>query len=178
MKLTKKRLLFLWMTCFGLTAGLPAAAQQSAMSEDDWIAIRAVINAQIDALLEDDAETAFSYASPALRKLFQTPRQFISMIRQNYAAVYRPRAFTFLPPSIVDDVPVQPVQVLAPDGNVVVALYSMQREGAAGSAEWKINGCQLVPLNAFYAALRVGRDDPVAGPVQSPIAGAFHFDRG
>ncbi|MBC7944830.1 MAG: DUF4864 domain-containing protein [Burkholderiales bacterium] len=147
--------------------------------------MRGVINAQIEALEQDDAETAFSYASPALRKMFQTPRQFISMIRQNYAAVYRPRAITFLPPSIVHNVPVQPVRLLASDGKVIVALYSMQREEismqgekAADGGKWRINGCQLVPLNAVYAVIQAEHYDPIPDSLQARFSGAFLFARG
>lgn len=163
-----KRVLYLFVILYALLAVVAASAQPEPLSEQDWAAIRRVINAQIEAFERDDAEVAFSYASPALRELFKTPERFIAMVRQNYAAVYRPRAVTFLEPSVVDELPVQPVQVLAPDGSVVVAIYSMQRQGLGvgngddedgnpGNGDWKILGCQLVPLKAVFAQAEPGR---------------------
>jgi len=59
-------------------------------------AIESVISAQIEAFLEDDFETAFTFASPAIRNVFETPERFGRMVRQGYPMVWRPAEVTFL----------------------------------------------------------------------------------
>lgn len=128
-----------------------AAAQEPAVSKDDWDVIREVISHQLEAFERDDAATAFSYATPALQREFGTAEKFVDMVQQSYAPVYRPQAVTFLDPSVIDGVPVQPLRIAARNGAVVVAFYFMERDGA----EWKISGCQLVPIDAVFAAAQI-----------------------
>ena len=40
----------------------------------------------------EDSEQAFSYASPDIRALFQTPENFLAMVKESSQVVYRPLA--------------------------------------------------------------------------------------
>lgn len=130
-----------------------APAQEAAVSSDDWDVIRGVISHQLEAFERDDAATAFSYATPALQEQFGNAEKFVDMVQQSYAPVYRPQGVTFLEPSVIDSVPVQPLRIVAGNGAVVVAFYFMERH----DGEWKISGCQLVPIDAVFAAAQIPR---------------------
>jgi hypothetical protein len=124
-----------------------ANAQQAEPDEAGWREIRSVIEKQLDAFQRDDAETAFSFASPNIRKLFQTPENFIAMVKADYRAVYRPRSVNFLEPAVIEGLALQPVQILGPDNVAVVAIYTMQRQE---DGDWKIDGCEIAPASALY----------------------------
>ncbi len=104
-----------------------------------------MIERQLDAFQRDDEAAAFSFAAPRIRDQFGTPANFMRMIRASYQAVYRPRAVKFLGPAVIDAEIIQAAQVVAPDGSVVVALYSMQRQP---DGSWRIAGCLLAPATA------------------------------
>lgn len=63
---------------------------------DDRSAITGTIQSQIDAFLADDFATAFTFASPAIKRLFGTSDRFGTMVRQGYPMVWRPAEVTFL----------------------------------------------------------------------------------
>ncbi len=121
------------------------AAAAVALGPDDRAQIRDVIERQLDAFQRDDASEAFSYAAPQVRGQFGTAANFMRMVRESYQAVYRPRAVRFLEPASIDGQVIQAVQVVAPDGDVLVALYYMQRQP---DAAWRIAGCLLAPATA------------------------------
>jgi hypothetical protein len=114
------------------TAGIGAA---------DAAAIHAVIERQLAAFQRDDAAAAFAFASPEIQSRFGTPAAFIEMVRRAYQPVYRPRERDFRALVAGEEGPVQKVLLVGPEGRVVLALYSMERE-ADGS--WRISGCTLV----------------------------------
>ena len=103
--------------------------------------MRDVIQGQMDAFRRDDGQTAFSFASPDIRRMFQTPEIFMSMVRQGYAPVYRPREVEFREVVERDGKVVQRVYVVGPDGVPVIALYIMERQS---NGSWKIGGCTLL----------------------------------
>lgn len=130
-------------TILALAAVLMMTASAGAQSagDTDRAAIVSVIEAQIEAFRLDDGERAFSFASPAIRRMFGTPGRFMAMVRSGYQAVYRPRDVAFLDLVPSDRGPTQAVQLVGPDGRVVIGLYFMQ---AQPDGTWKINGVQLL----------------------------------
>lgn len=120
----------------------PDCDAREKVSAADWKAIRSVIAVQLQAFQDDDDERAFSQATPAIRKQFGSAEAFMHMVRSSYYPLYRPRSTKFLEPGIVDGEAVQPVQVIAEDGKVVIALYTMVK---GRDRRWKINGCQMAP---------------------------------
>jgi ketosteroid isomerase-like protein len=118
---------------------LPLEAQPKKMT--DSLAIRSVIEQQIQAFQQDDASKAFSFASPEIQKQFGNAQNFMSMVKDAYPAVYRPRSVMFDKLSMVKGNQVQSVLLLAPNGTLMKAMYIMQKQ-ASGS--WRISGCYLV----------------------------------
>ena len=120
-------------------APLAAAAQESIAPEDAH-AVRAVIEAQLDAFQRDDAQAAFALASPGIRETFGDPETFMAMVRSGYAVVYRPRSVRFDTPVMVAGQVLQPVRLWDAEGQGWMALYPMQRQP---DGSWRTDGCQL-----------------------------------
>ena len=125
---------------FGASTTLPAAD----VTREDALAIRAVINEQLDAFAHDDAPRAFSLATSRIRAQFVTPEAFIDMVRSSYPVVYRPKTVRFDPLVFVGEEVVQPVRMTDAEGRSWIAQYPMQRQA---DGAWRINGCQLVRLS-------------------------------
>ncbi|MDY6937718.1 MAG: DUF4864 domain-containing protein [Cyanobacteriota bacterium] len=115
------------------------------LSPADRRAIRQTVERQLQALQDNDAETAFSFASPDIQNQFGTPENFMQMVVTAYEPVYRPRSVLFEEPTILRSVPAQPVFLLSRDGTPVTALYLMERQV---NGSWRINGCFLIPVNS------------------------------
>jgi Domain of unknown function (DUF4864) len=118
-------------------------AHRGELTAADRTAIRAVIERQLEAFRRDDAISAFAFASPEIQAKFGTPDNFMTAVKSFYEPVYRPRrtgGFTNL--YVMDGQLTQPVLLVGPDGNFVVALYAMQRQR---DGDWKILGCSLIP---------------------------------
>ena len=102
---------------------------------------RAIIERQLDAFERDDAEAAYALAAPTIKQMFSDADQFMTMVRDHYAPVYRHRSVEFgafaesgdeasLEATLVDD-----------DNVVWTALYSFRR---VPNGDWLISGCVLV----------------------------------
>jgi hypothetical protein len=114
----------------------PAAAQDGPAAS-----IQDVIRSQIDAFLQDDFETAFTYASPGIQSLFGTPERFGTMVRNGYPMVWRPADVEFLDLERRDGGLWQTVMMRDAAGKLHVLGYSMER-GPTGA--WKIDGVQIL----------------------------------
>jgi hypothetical protein len=121
------------------------AALGQSVSAADARAVREVIEAQLEAFKRDDAARAFSYAAPGIRATFGTPENFMAMVREEYAVVYRPRSVSFDAPMMAGGELVQPVRMTDADGRAWLALYPMEKQS---DGSWRINGCQLARLPA------------------------------
>ena len=126
-----------------LLLALPLYAQQRDLTDTDRVAIRTVIERQLDALRQDDAASAFALASPEIQAKFETPERFLTMVRTSYQPVYRPRQVVFRDLTTLEGQPTQAVLLVGPDGVPVLALYPMQQQP---DGSWKTAGCYLVPL--------------------------------
>jgi hypothetical protein len=119
----------------------PVNAQSGPLTEHDRAAFREIISRQIEAFRADDGERAFSYASPGVRQMFGSAESFMTMVRSGYRPVYRPQSFRFGAVETLDELYVQRVRLIGPDGAKVVALYMMERQP---DGTWRIAGCYLV----------------------------------
>jgi hypothetical protein len=125
-------------------AGLlvPTAPAAAVLAESDARAVRAVIEAQLDAFAADDAERAYSYASVAIRTQFADAATFMAMVRSGYPMVLQPAGVTFFQPSREHGTVLQRVQLRDRAGRLWQATYQMEQQGAVG---WRISGCVVVP---------------------------------
>lgn len=125
-----------------LGTGLLATQAQAEVSAERALAVQATVQAQLAAFAADDAEQAFAYATPSIRQIFQTPANFLTMVRQAYPVVYRPAKVMFLTPSTLDAAVIQPVHMTDTAGQSWLAVYTVERQA---DGQWLINGCVLVP---------------------------------
>lgn len=121
--------------------GRAAVADDPVLSPDDWRAIQRVIGDQLAALRAGDAERAFGFAAAGIRAQVGDAPAFMAMVRGGYDALLVARYTEFLDGAVIDGVVIQPLRLIAPDNTVRVALYTMQRDGAA----WRIAGCAIAP---------------------------------
>ena len=126
---------------------LLATAQLRAgeLSDMDKMAIRDVIKAQLAAFKSDNADLAFSYASPAVRTRSRSASAFMQMVREAYAPIYRARAVFFQNITMMDGVPAQRVLLMDAKGSPVLAIYPMEKQP---DGSWRIDGCMLYQGNA------------------------------
>jgi Domain of unknown function (DUF4864) len=116
---------------------------QMDLNDRDRQSIRSIVEAQLRALQRNDADEAFTHASPGIQAMFRTPQNFMRMVQQSYQPVCRPRAVMFEPIMLLQENWTQPVLILSPEGNPLRALYLMEQQPTRC---WKINGCYLVPI--------------------------------
>jgi len=108
----------------------------------DWDRIRGVVTAQREALVAGDGARAFAFATPALRRQYGSAEAFMRMARSGYQALMDARYVELLDGAVIEGSTIQPLRLVMPDGAVLVALYTMerQRDGA-----WRIAGCVIAP---------------------------------
>ena len=122
-----------------LHAVMPAHAE--ALSAKDEKAVQTVVQGQLAAFAKDDADKAFSYAAPELRKTIGNSSAFMEMVKNGYPVVYRPASVAFLKAEGSGDEVVQRVQMLDASGTSWLAVYSLQRQK---DKTWRISGCAVV----------------------------------
>ena len=119
-----------------------------ALANDDVKpAITSTIQSQLDALIKDDFEQAFSYASPMIQGMFGTPERFGVMVSRGYPMVHRPSDVRFLDLREVAGALYQKVQVSDADGRIHFLDYQM----VPSENGWQINGVQLLKASGFSA---------------------------
>jgi hypothetical protein len=120
-----------------ICAGAVAAAQEVLAPNP---AIERTIQNQFEAFLADDVDGAWTYASPNIQRLFQTPERFGRMVEEGYPMVWRPGEIDYLDLQTLGGLIVQRVQVIDGQGVAHVLGYQMI-ETEAG---WQINGVRLL----------------------------------
>ncbi len=126
--------------CMAQAAALSAAAAADAPPADS-VAIDRVITAQIEAFRSGDGAAAFALASPGIQRKFGDSAHFIDAVRQAYPQVYHPRSFSFGALSDAEGGLTQRVDVVGPDGALVTAVYTLERQP---DGSWRIAGCSLL----------------------------------
>ena len=127
---------------FAVQAQLPAPSQPQTLSAADREKIQRVITLQNRAFHRNDEAVAFSYATPNARRFFGTPRAFMEMVRSSYSALYRNTSHEFLEAAVIDGVVVQPLKILTEDGEIIVALYTVEQQA---DKAWRVGSCELAP---------------------------------
>ncbi len=109
-----------------------AAAQQTEIED--------TINSQLEAFKADDFEQAFTYATPTLQQLFQTPKNFERMVTGGYPMVWRPAEVRYLELRDYEGSMWQKVQITDAKGATHLLLYRMQQTPDG----WRIGGVQIL----------------------------------
>ncbi len=112
----------------------------------DQCAIELTIRKQLDAFGRNDADSAFGFATPDIRRMFGSSDAFMQMVREHYEPVYRSSSVSFIGIDIVAGHWVETVQIVDGEGKVWRALFSMKRQP---DKSWKVGGCQLVQTSAI-----------------------------
>ena len=109
--------------------------------------IEATIDRQLQAFSVDDFETAFTFASPTLQRLFQTPGNFQRMVVQGYPMVWRFQSVDFLELRERSGALWQRVRIVDAQGVTHILDYRMLET----SEGWRINGVQILDSTDFSA---------------------------
>lgn len=123
--------IFMFLAFFGL-----------ARAEDPEAVARSIIGQQIQAFLDNDADKAYSFASPAIQTKFQNKDLFFAMVKKSYSPVYRPGNYAYGRSKIAGDYLYQEVIINDVDGKDWTAVYSLQKQD---DGSYRINGVQILP---------------------------------
>lgn len=103
--------------------------------------VRALIERQLDAFARDDAAGAYALAAPGIKTVFSDPDVFMTMVRGQYAPVYRHRSVEFGPIEIDGDNVSQALTIVDNENQVWKAIYKLTRQP---DGTWLISGCVLI----------------------------------
>lgn len=126
------------LALFALVAPTQQATAQGASEAQ---AIEETILSQIAAMQDDDWIEAFTFASPTIQGIFQTPENFSRMVTSGYPMVWRPKSFR---PGVLTSTPQGPMKTMFfvdQQDRLYIADYLMQLI----DGEWRINGVQIRP---------------------------------
>lgn len=102
--------------------------------------IENTIQSQIDAFIADDFATAFTFASPNIKRLFGSSANFGSMVARGYPMVHRPSKIEFLELRRQGPFLFQKVMLRDANGIPHFMEYNMIRSGNG----WQIDGVELL----------------------------------
>ena len=121
---------------------LSGLAKSEISFEKEFSETQSVIESQIQAFLDENAELAYSYAAPMIKMKFTNPIEFMSMVKNYYEPVYNPKQFYFLEAKYYEGAIYHQLQVISQKNESFLATYSLiQDEG-----RWKISGCAVYPM--------------------------------
>ncbi|MEP7452934.1 DUF4864 domain-containing protein [Phyllobacterium sp. SB3] len=127
--------------CFIAAVLLSLGLVGSIYAQESPEVFQSIIKNQIAAFLNDDAKTAYSFASPSIQGKFPNQNLFFEMVKKAYQPVYRPGNFAFGRSKAAGDQIIQEVLITGPDGKDSTAIYLMQKQP---DGSYKINGVQIL----------------------------------
>ena len=101
-----------------------------------------IIESQIQAFLDENAELAYSYAAPLIKMKFSSPLEFMSMVKNYYEPVYNPKQFYFIDSKYFEGSVYHQLQVISQKNESFLATYSLIQD----DGKWKISGCAVYPM--------------------------------
>ena len=121
---------------------ISSLAKSEISYEKEFSETQSIIESQIQAFLDENAELAYSYAAPLIKMKFNSPQEFMYMVRNYYEPVYNPKQFQFLAAKYFEGAIFHQLQVISQNNESFLATYSLiQDEG-----KWKISGCAVYPM--------------------------------
>ena len=121
---------------------ISSLAKSEISYEKEFSETQSIIESQIQAFLDENAELEYSYAAPLIKMKFNSPQEFMYMVRNYYEPVYNPKQFQFLDAKYFEGAIFHQLQVISQKNESFLATYSLiQDEG-----NWKISGCAVYPM--------------------------------
>ena len=101
-----------------------------------------IIESQIQAFQNKNAELAYSFASPMIKLKFNNPQEFMSMVKSYYEPVYNPKQYYFIDSKYFEGSIYHQLQIISQSNTSYLATYSLIKD----ENEWKISGCSVLPM--------------------------------
>ena len=101
-----------------------------------------IIESQIQAFQNKNAELAYSFASPMIKLRFNNPQEFMSMVKSYYEPVYNPKQYYFIDSRYFEGSIYHQLQIISQSNMSYLATYSLIKD----ENEWKISGCSVMPM--------------------------------
>jgi len=121
---------------------ISSLAKSEISYEKEFDETQFIIESQIQAFLDENAELAYSYAAPLIKMKFNNPLEFMSMVKNYYEPIYNPKQFYFMDARYFEGTIYHQLQVISQQDESFLATYSLiQDEG-----KWKISGCAVYPM--------------------------------
>ena len=133
-----KKIFILFFTLFilsGLSKADDSIKNELTMTQD-------IIESQIQAFQNKNAELAYSFASPMIKLRFNNPQEFMSMVKSFYEPVYNPKQYYFINSKYFEGSIYHQLQIISQSNMSYLATYSLIRD----ENEWKISGCSVMPM--------------------------------
>jgi hypothetical protein len=127
---------------FAFAAG-PAVAHEAGSME-----ARAIIQRQLDAFQKNDADSAFSLASPGLKETYANPHNFMDSVRSGETPFFKRRMVEYQDFVAAGDDAAQSVVLVDDDSYVWTIVYKLSRQP---DGSWLIDGVVLVKSDALDA---------------------------
>ena len=113
------------------------------ISESDKVAIRQLIEKQLQAFQQQDEATAFSLTSPTIQKKFAR-QDFIKAIAEQYSSMTQPRSIMFRGFTLINDFPALVSTVMDREGSLSQGIFIVQHQR---DYSWRIHGYELVSMD-------------------------------
>ena len=133
-----KKIFILFFTSFilsGLSKADDSMKRELTMTQD-------IIESQIQAFQNKNAELAYSFASPMIKLRFNNPQEFMSMVKSFYEPVYNPKQYYFINSKYFEGSIYHQLQIISQSNMSYLATYSLVKD----ENEWKISGCSVMPM--------------------------------
>ena len=133
-----KKIFILFFTSFilsGLSKADDSMKKELTMTQD-------IIESQIQAFQNKNAELAYSFASPMIKLRFNNPQEFMSMVKSFYEPVYNPKQYYFINSKYFEGSIYHQLQIISQSNMSYLATYSLTKD----ENEWKISGCSVKPM--------------------------------
>ena len=133
-----KKIFILSFTLFiisGLSKADVSLKNELTMTQD-------IIESQIKAFQNKNAELAYSFASPMIKLRFNNPQEFMSMVKSYYEPVYNPKQYYFIDSKYFEGSIYHQLQIISQSNMSYLATYSLIKD----ENEWKISGCSVMPM--------------------------------
>jgi hypothetical protein len=131
-----------------LAASVPLNTLAAGLSEAEAKQVQTVIVTQLAAFAQDDADSAFATATPAVREAIGNPGRFLALVRGAYPMVYSPSSVTFHKPEENEGSVLQMVEIKDSSSKSWLALFALEKQP---DASWRISGC-VVAENKWKSA--------------------------